>query len=266
MSYTSTTASAVLEPVAKKRAPQNRIAPQVPYESQEELLLQYLPLVKSTVSRIKIGLPPHIEEEDLQSVGLAGLISALKRYDPDQKDSFASYATMRIRGAILDELRRMDWMPRNARANFKALRKTVEDLEQELGRPATEEEIRTAMNLSPKAYSDLLDSTRTVSLIPLDHSPNGESTDEGSLYEVIADDNLVSATDRMEKEELIQMVAKRINQLPEIPRKVLAMYYYENMRLAEIAAVFGLTESRICQIHSQAVVSLRTYLTAVMHK
>jgi len=241
-------------------------APAVPPESQEELLTHYLPIVKSIVSRIKINLPPHIEEDDLNSVGLAGLISALKRYDPAQKDSFASYAAMRIRGAILDELRRMDWMPRNARTNFKVLRKTTEDLEQTLGRPATEDEIRKAMNLTPKEYSDLLDSTRSISFIPLDHSPSGDESDEGSLSEVIADDSLVTATEKIEKDEMVQLVAQRINQLPEVPRKVLAMYYYENMRLAEIAAVFGLTESRICQIHSQAVTSLRTYLTAIMNK
>ncbi|MGH8020183.1 MAG: sigma-70 family RNA polymerase sigma factor, partial [Opitutaceae bacterium] len=153
-----------------------------------------------------------------------------------------------------------------ARTSFKMLRKTTEELEQELGRPATEEEIREAMHLSPKEYSDLLDSTRALTFIPLDHSPNGDESDEGSLYEVIADDNLVTATEKIEKDEMIQLVAQRINQLPEVPRKVLAMYYYENMRLAEIAAVFGLTESRICQIHSQAVTSLRTYLTAIMNK
>lgn len=237
-----------------------------PPESQEELLQLYLPIVKSIVARIKINLPPHIEEEDLYSVGLAGLISALKKYDPSQKKSFGSYAAMRIRGAILDELRRMDWMPRNARTNFKRLRKTVEELEQRLGRPASEEEVRGELKLSPKEYGELMDEVRPISFLPLDHSPSSDDGDETNLYEVIADDNVTSATDKMEKEEMIRMVAERINQLPEVPRKVLAMYYYEDMRLAEIAAVFGLTESRICQIHSQAILSLRTYLTNMMNK
>ncbi|BET66064.1 FliA/WhiG family RNA polymerase sigma factor [Opitutales bacterium ASA1] len=241
-------------------------ASSTPPESQEALLQMYLPIVKSIVSKIKINLPPHIEEDDLYSVGLAGLISALKKYDPSQQKSFGSYAAMRIRGAILDELRRMDWMPRNARTNFKRLRKTVEEIEQRLGRPATEEEVRAELQLSPKEYSALLDEVRPISFVPLDSSPNGEDGDEPNLYEVIADDSLTSATDKMEKDELVRMVAERINQLPEVPRKVLAMYYYEDMRLAEIAAVFGLTESRICQIHSQAILSLRTYLTNIMHK
>ena len=111
-----------------------------PPVQQEALFETYLPLVKSIVARIKINLPPHIDEQDLHSVGITGLINALKKYDPDQKKSFGSYAAMRIRGAILDELRRMDWMPRNARTNFKKLRRTIEDLEQKLGRPAEEEE------------------------------------------------------------------------------------------------------------------------------
>lgn len=239
---------------------------ETPPESQEELLQLYLPIVKSIVARIKINLPPHIEEEDLYSVGLAGLIAALRKYDPSQQKSFGSYAAMRIRGAILDELRRMDWMPRNARTNFKRLRKTVEELEQKLGRPATEDEVRGQLNLSPKEYEELMDEIRPISFLPLDHSPAGEDSDETNLYDVIADDSLTSVTDKMEKDELIRLVAERINQLPEVPRKVLAMYYYEDMRLAEIAAVFGLTESRICQIHSQAILSLRTYLTNIMHK
>ena len=235
-------------------------------QTQEELLKLYLPIVKSIVARIKINLPPHIEEADLHSVGLQGLIAALRKYDPKQKKSFGSYAAMRIRGAILDELRRMDWMPRNARTNFKKLRKVVEDLEQKLGRPATEDEVRNEMKLSEKEYQALMTEVRPISFLPLDHCTSPDDSEETNLYEIIPDDSLVSVTDKMEKDELIRLVAERIQQLPEVPRKVLAMYYYEDMRLAEIAAVFGLTESRICQIHSQAVISLRNYLTSVMHK
>ncbi|TVR49987.1 MAG: FliA/WhiG family RNA polymerase sigma factor [Puniceicoccaceae bacterium] len=237
-----------------------------PLEEHPELFHKYLPLVRSIVTRIKINLPPHIDEDDLHSVGITGLISALKKYDPKQKKSFGSYAAMRIRGAILDELRRMDWMPRNARTNFKKLRKTVDDLEQRLGRPATEDEIRTEMNLSEREYQSLMEEVRPVTFLPLDHCPGGDEGEATDLYEVIPDDTLVPVTAKMEKEELTRLVAARIQQLPEMPRKVLAMYYFEGMRLAEIAAVFGLTESRICQIHSQAIVGLRSYVTNVMSK
>jgi len=238
-----------------------------PPVQQAELFETYMPLVRSIVARIKINLPPHIDEQDLQSVGITGLIAALKKYDPVQKKSFGSYAAMRIRGAILDELRRMDWMPRNARTNFKKLRATIEEVEQRLGRPATEEEIRQELGLGHKEYQQLMAETRPVSFLPLDNtSAAGEEGEGADLYEVIPDDNVMPVTSKMEKDEVTRLVAERINQLPETPRKVLAMYYFQDMRLAEIAEVFGLTESRICQIHSQAIISLRSYITNVMHK
>lgn len=239
-----------------------------PPVQQAELFDTYMPLVRSIVARIKINLPPHIDDQDLHSVGITGLINALKKYDPEQKKSFGSYAAMRIRGAILDELRRMDWMPRNARTNFKKLRKTVDELEQRLGRPAKEEEIRKELGLNTKEYEQLMAEVRPISFLPLDNASNNGSDDADSadLYEVIPDDNVVPVTSKMEKDEVTRLVAERINQLPETPRKVLAMYYFQDMRLAEIAEVFGLTESRICQIHSQAIVSLRSYITSVMHK
>jgi RNA polymerase sigma factor for flagellar operon FliA len=231
----------------------------------EELLQFYLPIVKSIVARIRINLPPHIEADDLYSVGLAGLISVLKKYDPAKRRSFGSYAAMRVRGAILDELRRMDWMPRTARTNAKRLHKAVEELEQKLGRVASEEEIRAELGLSHREYEALLDEVRPIGFIPLDQPANSEEPGGARIAELVADDSVVRVTDKLEREELAERVAARINQLPEVPRKVIAMYYYENMRLAEIAAVFGLTESRICQIHAQAIVSLRTYLAKTMN-
>lgn len=238
-----------------------------PPVQQKALFETYLPLVRSIVARIKINLPPHIDEQDLNSVGITGLISALKKYDPEQKKSFGSYAAMRIRGAILDELRRMDWMPRNARTNFKKLRKTVEELEQRIGRPAESEEIRAELGMTHKEYNQLMAEVRPISFLPLDNaSSNSDDSESANLNEIIPDEGVVPVTTKMEKDEVTQLVAERINQLPEVPRKVLAMYYFQDMRLAEIAEVFGLTESRICQIHSQAIISLRSYITSVMHK
>lgn len=239
----------------------------VPAVQSPELFETYMPLVRSIVARIKINLPPHIDEQDLHSVGITGLIAALKKYDPAQKKSFGSYAAMRIRGSILDELRRMDWMPRNARTNFKKLRKTVDELEQRLGRPAKEEEVRMELGLTHKEYQSLMAETRPITFLPLDNPAGSGDDGEGAdLYEVIPDENVQPVTSKMEKDEVTRLVAERINQLADTPRKVLAMYYFQDMRLAEIAEVFGLTESRICQIHSQAIVSLRSYITTVMHK
>lgn len=253
---------------AKKKVAKVYASSDKPAFQQEELFDTYLPLVKSIVNRIKMNLPPHIDEQDLHSVGITGLISALKKYDPEQKKSFGSYAAMRIRGAILDELRRMDWMPRNARTNFKKLRKTVEELEQKLGRPATEEETRLELGMTHKEYEQLLTEVRPVTFLPLDNtsSGGGDDSESADLSEIIPDENIMPVTSKMEKDEVTRLVAERINQLPDVPRKVLAMYYFQDMRLAEIAEVFSLTESRICQIHSQAIIGLRSYITTVMHK
>ncbi len=224
------------------------------------LIERYLPLVRNVVDRIKINLPQHVDADDLYSVGITGLIAAVRKYDPEQGNTFAGYATMRIRGAILDELRRMDWCPRRARAKARKLKEAIATLEQQVGRPATDEEIRQSLGLTPKEYAKWLEESKPVCFVAIDQTSEQEETEGASLHEVIADDNNVLASERMEKEELLQILSQRIEQLPDIPKKILAMYYFENMRLAEIAAVFGLTESRICQIHAQTVLSLRSYL------
>jgi len=227
--------------------------------NERELIERYLPLVRNVVDRIKLNLPAHVDVDDLYSVGVTGLIAAVRKYDPTQDNTFAAYATMRIRGAVLDELRRLDWIPRRARAKARKIKEAVNEIEQVTGTAATEEEIRHRLGLSVKEYNRWMEEARPVSFVAID-GPADEEHETASLHEVIADENNVLARDKMEHEELLQLVAQRIQQLPDIPRKILAMYYFENMRLAEIAAVFGLTESRICQIHSQTVLSLRAAL------
>ncbi len=166
---------------------------------------------------------------------------------------------MRIRGAVLDELRRLDWCPRRARAKARKIKEVINEIEQATGSAASEDEIQQRLGLSTKEYNRWMEEARPVTFVAIDGSADDDH--EGtSLHEVIADENNVLARDRMEHEELLQLVAQRIQQLPDIPRKILAMYYFENMRLAEIAEVFGLTESRICQIHSQTVLALRANL------
>ena len=226
---------------------------------ERELIERYLPLVRNVVDRIKLNLPAHVDVDDLYSVGVTGLIAAVRKYDPSQDNTFAAYATMRIRGAVLDELRRLDWCPRRARAKARKIKEVINEIEQVTGSPASEDEIQQRLGLSTKEYNRWMEEARPVTFVAIDGS--GDDDSEGaSLHEVIADENNVLARDRMEHEELLQLVAQRIQQLPDIPRKILAMYYFENMRLAEIAAVFGLTESRICQIHSQTVLALRASL------
>jgi RNA polymerase sigma factor for flagellar operon FliA len=233
---------------------------------EKELIERYLPLVRNVVGRIKLTLPPHVEAEDLYSVGVTGLIAAVRKYDPEQGNTFAGYAMMRIRGAILDELRRMDWCPRRVRARARKLKEAIGDLEQKLGRAATEAEIHECLGLTPKEYAQWLEESKPVCFVAIDQITDHEDGSGGSLHEVIADENDVPARDRMEKEELLQLVAQRIQELPDIQKKIMAMYYFENMRLAEIAAVFGLTESRICQIHTQIVLGLRGYLARMRNR
>ena len=226
---------------------------------ERELIERYLPLVRNVVDRIKLNLPAHVDADDLYSVGVTGLIAAVRKYDPTQDNTFAAYATMRIRGAVLDELRRLDWCPRRARAKARKIKEVISDIEQSTGAQASDEEIQQRLGLSTKEYNRWMEEARPVTFVAIDGSSDDDH-EGASLHEVIADENNVLARDRMEHDELLQLMAQRIQLLPDIPRKILAMYYFENMRLAEIAKVFGLTESRICQIHSQTVLSLRASL------
>jgi RNA polymerase sigma factor FliA len=229
------------------------------------LLERYLPLVKSIVARMRIYFPAGVDTDDLYSIGISGLVTAVRRCDPDKTESFASYAALRIKGAILDELRKLDWIPRSDRLLAKKLHKVLNDLEQDLKRPATEEEIADAMGMSVGEYAKLLDTIRPVTFISLDSPSSGDNSEGGGneIHEVIDDATEQDARDHVERRETILLLKDRIKQLPDLPKRVLMMYYYEGMRLAEIAEVFGLTESRICQIHAQAVLSLRTYLDRV---
>lgn len=225
--------------------------------TEHELIERYLPLVRNVVDRIKINLPAHVDADDLYSVGITGLLAAVRKYDPGQNTTFAGYATTRIRGAILDELRRMDWCPRRARAKAKKIKESINVVEQRLKRPATEEEIRAELGLSAKDYAKWVEEARPVCFVAIDQPSEGEEGGGASLHEIIADQSETPVRDRLEQEELMQLMVRCIADLPDTQRKILAMYYHENMRLAEIAAVFKLTESRICQIHSQTVLSLR---------
>jgi RNA polymerase sigma factor for flagellar operon FliA len=227
---------------------------------EKELIERFLPLVRNVVDRIKLTLPPHIDADDLYSVGVTGLIAAVRKFDPQQGNTFAGYAALRIRGAVLDELRRMDWCPRRTRARARKLKESINALEQKLGRTANEDEICEELGLSHKEYAKWLDEIRPVTFIALDQHTEGEESEGASLHELLADENDTTGRESLEKQELLKILTQRMAELPDIPRKILAMYYFENMRLAEIAAVFGLTESRICQIHSQTILSLRSYL------
>lgn len=227
---------------------------------EKEMLERYLPLVRNVVDRLKLTLPAHVDADDLYSVGVTGLIAAVRRFNPEQQHTFASYASTRVRGAVLDELRRLDWFPRRARAKARKIKTAIAELEQVLGRAPSEDEIRDKLGLTVKEYSHWMVEVRPISFVAIDD--NGETEEGGgtSRHEMIADDQAVPVQTSMENEEMGQLMALKIQELPDIQRRMLAMYYHENMRLGEIAAVFNLTESRICQIHARALLGLRSQL------
>jgi RNA polymerase sigma factor for flagellar operon FliA len=224
----------------------------------ESLVQNHLPLVKSIVDRMKRQLPSRIEIEDLYSVGVTGLVAAAHNFRETKNKSFIPYASTRIRGAVLDELRRMDWMSRSGRLKAKQLGSLISRIEQEQGGAVAPEQLCEELNISEEELNALLEEVRPIKIISLD-VPEEWDESEHSLHEIIPDDTGVSALESLERKELTALIAERISQLPDVPKRVLAMYYYEGMKLADIAAAFGLTESRICQIHTQAVNQLRTY-------
>jgi RNA polymerase sigma factor for flagellar operon FliA len=228
--------------------------------TENDLVQQYLPLVSSILGRLAMTLPDHVDQDDLKSAGLVGLLQALRNYDPGSGNSFETYARVRIRGAMLDELRRMDWVPRTVHEKARKIQQTMAELEQKLGESPTEAQVAKAMGLSVTEYAKLLDEVRPAAFVCLDAISSGENGDTGSLYEVVADTAEEGPAEQASQHELKHVVLERLKELPEIQRKVLALYYGEDLHLREIAEVFGLTESRICQIHSQAILAIRSYV------
>lgn len=228
-------------------------------DGEKDFVEQHLPLVKTVVGRLRLTLPATLDMDDLYSVGVTGLISAAKRYDPSRNTAFAAFATQHIRGAVLDELRRMDYMPRGAREKAHKLTETINSIEQRTQQPATPAEICAELGIGEAEYESLLQEVAPASFLPLDSEVFSDTSEDVCLHDVIPDDSQPTASDQLEKKELLQLVMQRIRQLPEISQKILAMYYFEELRLSEIALAFGLTEGRISQIHTQAVLSLRAF-------
>ena len=228
--------------------------------NEDTLVEQHLPLVRTTVDRMRIFLPSALEMGDLYSVGYTGLVAAARRFDPAQGVPFSAFATLHIRGAVQDELRRMDWMPRTLRDKAKKYSESLAALEQRLSRAPSEDEIRKELALSATDYETLLDEIKPASFLPLDGAAYNEDADTVALHDIIPDDTQTTGRDELQKKELVKLVLTRLQTLPDMQKKVLALYYFEEMRLAEIAEIFGVTEGRISQIHTQAVLGLRAFM------
>ncbi len=240
----------------------SRLRPGGVVESQ--IVEKYVPLVRNVVGRIAMTLPPHVDGEELFSSGLTGLLNAVRQYNPSAGTSFETYARLRIRGAILDELRRMDWVPRSVHTKARKVQGVMNEIEQKKGRQATEEEMAAALKISVPDYREWLQEIRPATFVCLD-AAFGNDADESSStqYESMADQRQEDPSDGTSRREVARVIIERLQDLPEMQRKVLALYYFEDMRLREIAEAFGLTESRICQIHAQAILTIKSSLLKV---
>ncbi|MBN1404670.1 MAG: FliA/WhiG family RNA polymerase sigma factor [Opitutales bacterium] len=225
--------------------------------AEPELIEQYLPLVRKVVMSLARHLPPQVDVDDLHSVGTMGLIAAVRRFDSDQEKTFEAYAVMRIRGAVLDELRRLDSLPRTARAKARNLQETSARLEQSLGREPNDEELSIALGMNTRELRRMRNQVRPMNFISLDNRTNPSGEQEADMHEAIADENQETGSDHCQQNELIEILRDKIDELSERQRKILSMIYFENMRLSEIAEVFEVTEARVCQIRSQAIANLR---------
>jgi RNA polymerase sigma factor for flagellar operon FliA len=224
--------------------------------SREQLILEHASLIKYIAHRIAVRVPPHIEVQDLIDAGVLGLIDAIEKYDPSKDVKFKTYAEFRIRGAILDELRSLDWVPRSVRKMINKLEEAYVTLEQQLGRPATDQEVSQEMDLEMEDFHQLLRQASGVSLMSIDQTLNNDNCSKTllELTENYPDKNPFEQFTATETKELI---AKSINNLPDKERLVISLYYYEELTMKEIGKVLNLTESRVSQIHTKAILRLR---------
>lgn len=228
---------------------------------EEQLVREHLPLVKTVVGRLALTLPAHVDHEDLYSAGLVGLWQAVRSFDPRQGAGFATYARIRIQGAVLDELRRLDCVSRSVRDKGRRVEEALRRAEQRLGRLPSEAEVAAELGVSEEEYAALLEEVRPVTFVSLDAANLGQDGEESlPTAEAVADPAQATPRETAARRELVRLIAQRLRELPEVQRKVLTLYYFEDLRLREIAEVFGVTESRICQIHAQAILALKSFL------
>src|SRR3954453_23789507 len=226
---------------------------------RERLILHYSPLVKYVAGRVGVGLPPNIEQADLVSYGIFGLIDAIEKFDISRAIKFETYAISRIKGAIIDELRAIDWIPRSVRYKAREVEKAYAALEARLHRTPTEPEVAAELSINLEDLHQIFSQVSFVNVVALDELLNvgGERGDKLSLVDTLEDTKAEDPVSAFETEETKYLLARAINTLPEREKIVVTLYYYEGLTLAEIGQVLGVTESRICQMHTKAVLQLR---------
>ena len=230
-------------------------------DARERLILHYSPLVKFVAGRVAAGLPQNIEQADLVSYGIFGLIDAIDKFDPGRGFKFETYAISRIKGAIIDELRSIDWVPRSVRSKARSIERAYSKLENELLRTPEESEVASELGVTEGELAQTLSQISFVGLVALDEllsaSDRGGNTTVGDTVADKVNDPVAA----FEVDEMKHVLADAINRMPDRERLVLTLYYYEGLTLAEIGEVLGVTESRVCQIHTKAILQLRSRMT-----
>lgn len=225
--------------------------------AKEKLLMEHLPLVKYIAGHMAIGLPSSVEVDDLIGAGVVGLIEAVNNFDPSRGVKLETFASVRIRGAIVDELRKMDWMPRSIRKNSRRIKKAVIQLEHQLGRQPTDKELAQNLEISPEELSKRLDQSQAATpLISLDRMCYSNEDRGVSLIETVSSDQEDALT-RLERESLKEYLVEQIDKLPEQQKMVLVLHYYEELTLKEIGKIMHISESRVSQIHTKTILMLR---------
>lgn len=225
-------------------------------------MLAYSPLVKYVAGRMGSGLPAHVEDADLISYGLLGLISAIERFDPSREIKFETFAISRIKGAIIDELRSLDWVPRSVRAKAREIERANAKLEGKLQRAPTDQEMADELGMTVEEFQDALTLISSTSVVALDElwTVSDSSGDQVSLLDTIQDPNAADPVHEMDVSDAKDRLADAIARLPEREKLVVALYYYENLTLREIGEVLGVSESRVSQLHTKAVLRLKSRL------
>ncbi|MFC6853845.1 RNA polymerase sigma factor WhiG [Aquipuribacter hungaricus] len=231
---------------------------------RDRLIVHYSPLVKYVAGRVGVGLPPNVEHADLVSYGVFGLIDAIDKYDLERAIKFETYAISRIRGAIIDELRSIDWIPRSVRSKSREVERTYAQLEGELHRSPTEQEVADRIGISIGDLHQIFSKVSYANVVALDElmHAGGERGDSLTLGDTLKDTRAEDPVMAFETQETKFLLSRAVNLLPEREKIVVTLYYYEGLTLAEIGRVLGVTESRICQMHTKAVMQLRARLSA----
>ena len=229
---------------------------------RDALIVHYSPLVKYVAGRVAVGLPQNVEQADLMSYGIFGLIDAIEKFDLERGFKFETYAIARVKGAIIDELRSIDWVPRSVRAKARSLEKAYATLEAKLHRAPTDAEIAHELDMTEAQLQQAFGQISFIGLVALDETlSGGERGESMSLGDTVADAN-PGPMAVYEVEEMRHILADAINGMPEREKIVLTLYYYEGLTLAEIGEILGVTESRVCQIHTKSVIHLRAKIAA----